>query len=80
MPLLLTLEHVTKGGIAKNITKKILGAIANRGGLTPHQIRDWFMAFGAGGASTLQGKRNNVTNKLQVCHAPHMQDMQCMVH
>ena len=36
-----------------NITKMILGALTNEGGLTPHQIRDRFMAFGADGVSVL---------------------------
>ena len=38
------------------------------------------MTFGADGASVLQRKRNGVTNKLQVSHAPHMQGMLCVVH
>ena len=38
------------------------------------------MAFGADDASVLQGKRNGVTNKLQVSHAPHMQGMHYMAH
>ena len=80
MPLFLCFEHVTKGSGAKNIMKVILGALTNKGGLTPHQIRDRFMAFGADGASVLQRKRNGVTNKLQVSHAPHMQGMHCVVH
>jgi hypothetical protein len=69
---------VIDGGGADNITKMILDALTNEGGLTPHQIRDQFMAFGTDGASVLQGKRNGVTNKLQVSHAPHMQDMHCV--
>ena len=80
VPLLLCLQRVTEGGGADNITKMILGALTNEGGLTPHQIRDRFMAFGADGASVLQGKRNGVTNKLQVSHAPHMQGMHCVAH
>lgn len=32
------------GGDAKNITKMLIGALANQGGLTP-KIRDPFMAF-----------------------------------
>ena len=78
--MLLCLQHVTKGGGADNITKMILGALTNEGGLTPHQIRDRFMAFGADGVSVLQRKRNGVTNKLQVSHAPHMQGMHCVAH
>ena len=38
------------------------------------------MAFGGEGASVLQRKRNGVTNKLQVFHAPHMQCMHCVAH
>ena len=68
------------GGSADNITKMVIGALTNECGLTPHQIRDQFMAFGADGASVLQGKRNGVTNKLQVFHAPHMQGMHCVAH
>ena len=64
VPMLLCLQRVTEGGGADNITKMILGALTNEGGLTPYQIRDRFMAFGADGASVLQGKRNGVTNKL----------------
>lgn len=52
-----------KGGGAKNITTMTLNVLANEGELTPHQIRDWFMSFGADGALVLEGKRNNVTNK-----------------
>ena len=58
----------------------ILTALTNEGGLTPHQIRDRFIVFGADGTSVLQGKRNRVTNKLQVSHAPHMQGMHCVAH
>ena len=79
MPMLLSLQRVTEGGAADNITKVILGAFTNEGGLTPHRIRDRFIAFGADGASVLQGKKNGVT-KLQVSHAPHMQGMHCVVH
>ena len=38
------------------------------------------MAFGANVALVLQGKRNGVTNKLQVSHASHMEGMHCVVH
>ena len=78
--MLLYLQHVTEGGGADNITKMILGALTNEGGLTPHQIRDRFMAFGADGASVLQRKKNCVTNELQVSHTPHMQGMHCVAH
>jgi hypothetical protein len=67
--LLLFLERVIEGGSVENITKIIFGAFAKQGGLTPQQIRDRFMAFGADGASVLQGKKNDVTYKLQVSHA-----------
>ncbi len=80
VPFLLSLERVIDGGSAENITKIIVGALSKQGGLTPQQIRDRFMAFGADGASILQGKRNGVTNKLQVSHAPHMQGMHCVAH
>jgi hypothetical protein len=33
------------------------------------------MTFDANNASILQGKKNDVTNKLQVSHASHMQDI-----
>jgi len=78
--MLLCLQRVIEGGGTDNITKMILGALTNEGGLTPRQIRDQFMAFGADGASVLQRKRNGVTNKLQVSHAPHMQGMHCVTH
>ena len=71
---------MTKGGDANNITKMILGALTNEGGLIPHHIRDRFVAFGIDGTSVLQGKRNGVTNKLQVSHAPYMQGMHCVAH
>ena len=77
---LLNLERVTEGGGAENIAKMIVSALTNQGGLTPNEIRDRFMAFGADGASVLQGKRNGVTTKLQVSHAPHMQGMHCVAH
>jgi hypothetical protein len=80
VPMLLYLQCVTESGDADNITKMILAALTNEGGLTPHQIRDRFMAFGADGAAVLQGKRNDVTNKLHVFHAPHMQGMHCVAH
>ena len=38
------------------------------------------MTFGTDGVSILQGKKNDVTNKLQVSHAPHMQGMHCVAH
>ena len=78
--LFLCFEHVTEGGGVDNIMKMILGALTNEGGLNPHQIRDRFMAFGIDGASALQGKRNGVTNKLHVSHAPHMQGVHCVAH
>ena len=68
------------GGSVDNITKMIIGAHTNECGLTPHHIRDQFIAFGVDGASVLQGKRNGVTNKLQVFHTPHMQGMHCVAH
>ena len=71
---------MTEGGGADNITKMILGALTNEGRLTLHQIRDRFMAFGVDGASVLQRKRNGVSNKLQVSHTPHMQNMHCVAH
>jgi hypothetical protein len=80
VPMLLCLQRVMEVGGADNITKMILGALTNEGGLTPHHIKDRFTAFGADGASVLQGKRNSVTNKLQVFHAPHMQDIYYVVH
>jgi hypothetical protein len=80
VPMFLCLQRVTEGGDADNITKMILAALTSEGGLTPHHIRDRFMAFGADGAAVLQGKRNCVTNKLQVFHAPHMQCMHCVAH
>ncbi len=80
VPMLLSLERVIEGGSAESISNIILGALAKQGGLTPQQIRDRFMAFGADGASVLQGKKNGVTNRLQVSHAPHMQGMHCVAH
>jgi hypothetical protein len=80
VPIFLCLQRVTEGGDADNITKMILAALTNEGRLTPHQIRDRFMAFGADGAAVLQGKKNGVTNKLQVFHMPHMQGMHCVAH
>ena len=80
VPMLLCLQRMAEGGGVDHIIKMILGALTNEGGLTPHQIRDRFMAFGADDASVLQGKRNGVINKLQVSHAPHMQDMHCVAH
>ena len=75
--MLLCLQRVTEGGGADNITKIILDVLTNEGGLTPYHNKYRFMAFGA---SMLQGKRNGVTNKLHVSHAPHMQDMHWMAH
>jgi hypothetical protein len=40
VPMFLCLQCVTEGGDADNITKIILTALTNEGGLTPHQIRD----------------------------------------
>ena len=77
------LQRVIEGGGADNITKMIFCALINEGGLTPHQIRDRFMTFGANGAdgaSVLQRKRNDVTNKLQVFHTPYIQGMHCVAH
>ena len=78
--MLLYLQRVIEGGGADNITKMILGALTNEGGLTPHQIRDRFMTFGVDNASVLQRKKNGVTNKLHVFHVPHMQGMHCVTH
>ena len=80
VPILLCLQRVIKGGGADNITKIIFGALINEGGLTPHQIKDRFRAFGADGTSVLHGKRNGVTNKLQISYVPHMQGMHCVAH
>ena len=80
MPMFLYLQRVTEGGGADNITKMILARLTNEGGLTPHQIRDQFMAFSTDGVSVLQGKMNGVTNKLQISHTPHIQGMHCMAH
>lgn len=51
-----------------------LGAFTNEDGLPSHHIRNQFMLF------TLQGLKNDATNKLQVSHALHMQGMHCMAH
>lgn len=67
-------------GDAGNITKMIVGAFTNQGGPHPHLIRDRFMAFGTLGALVLQGKKNDITKKLYVSHAPHMQWMHCATH
>ena len=81
VPMLLCLQRVIEGGGgAANITKIILGALTNDSGLTPHHIRDRFMAFGADGASVLQRRRNGVTDKLRVSHTPHIHGMHCMAH
>jgi hypothetical protein len=80
VPMLLSLERVIEGGSAESISNIILGALAKQGGLTPQQIKDRFMTFRADGASVLQGKKNGVTNRLQVSHAPHMQGMHCVAH
>jgi hypothetical protein len=45
-----------------------------------HKIRDQFMSFGANGALVLEGKKNGVTNKLQVSHVSHMKGMHCVMH
>ena len=36
--MLLCLQRVIEGGSSDNITKMIIGALTNEGGLTPHQI------------------------------------------
>ena len=71
MPLLLNLERVTEGGGA-NHNEEDYYCTYYQSGLIPHHIKDWFMAFGVDGAHVLWGKKNGVTNKLQVSHAPHM--------
>lgn len=78
MSMLLTLEHITEGNGIANISKMIVDAHTNQGGLNPHQIRDRFMAFGADDASILQGKRNNIIDKLQVLScATHAREALC---
>lgn len=67
-------------GGAKNITKMIINVFMNQGGLHPHLIRDRIMAFMIIGALVLQGKENDITKKLYICHAPHMQWMHCATH
>jgi hypothetical protein len=78
--MLLCLHRVIEGDHANNITKMNLGVVTNEGRLTPHQMRDQFMAFGIYDASVLQKKMNDVTNKLQVFHVLHMQDIHCVAH
>lgn len=74
MSLLLNVESVTNDGGGDDIMKMFLGALTNEDGLPSHHIRNQFMLF------TLQGLKNDVTNKLQVSHALHMQGMHCMAH
>lgn len=77
VPFLLKLERVIEG--ANNIMRMILATLTNEEGLTPHQIIDHFMAFGTDGASMVEEK-NDVTNKLHISHAPHMQNTRCVAH
>lgn len=71
---------MTKGGGVHNIMKMIIGALTNDGGLTPHHIRDLFIAFSADSTSVLQENMNGITNKLQVFHAPHIQGIHYVTH
>ena len=59
--MLLCLQHVTEDGNIDDITKMILGAFTNEGGLTPYHIKDRFMLFGTDDASVLQWNKNSVT-------------------
>ena len=56
MPMLLSLECLTKGSTASHITKVIVNAVARDGGLSFQEVRDKLVCFGSNGASVLQGK------------------------
>jgi hypothetical protein len=80
VPLLLSLERLTKGSIAGHITKVIVNAVVRDGGLAMQEICEGLVCFGSDSASVLQGNRHGVTIQIQGMHAPHCQGMHCVAH
>ena len=48
VPVLISLEHVTDGGKAKNLTKMIMSAVGSAGGLSQEDIGNRLLCFGTG--------------------------------
>jgi hypothetical protein len=48
---LLLIEHIVKGSNAQILTKVLLAALVNFGGLTKKEITNWLLCFGANGVN-----------------------------
>jgi hypothetical protein len=61
MPHLLHVLYVLEPSTANHLTKQIICALMNEGGLIQEEIASKLIYFGADGVSTFQGYKSSVT-------------------
>jgi hypothetical protein len=81
VPILLSLQHVSEGANADNLTDMIMTTLRYHGGLEGDDvIAEKLLCFGADGAAVFQGARSGVTTQLTEKFAPYLMGVHCMSH
>jgi len=80
VPHMISLGRVDCAPNARNLTKLIIEAIKNGGGLDREMIASKLLSFGADGASALQGWRSGATVQITEEHAPFCIGVHCIAH
>jgi hypothetical protein len=68
--LLIFLEHVIEGGGAYNLTKVIMGALKEHGGLFDIDVAIKLISFGVDGVNVFKGVCNDVFTKCKISIPP----------
>jgi hypothetical protein len=79
-PLLIACKQVIGGATANNLTKMILTALEEAGGMDKIANRTNLISFGADGVSVFQGCRTGVATQLRMKHAPFLVSVHCFAH
>jgi hypothetical protein len=80
IPLLIACKQVRGGATANNLTKVILAALEEAGGMDKIANRTKLISFGADGMSVFQGCRTGVATQLRMKHAPFLISVHCFAH
>jgi hypothetical protein len=81
VPILLSLQHVTEGSNADNLTDMISTTLSYHGGLDSEgSVAKKLICFGADGVAVFQGARSGVTSQLIEKHAPYLMGVHYMSH
>jgi hypothetical protein len=81
VPILLSLQHVSEGANADNLTDMIMTTLRYHGGLEGDDvIAEKLLYFGADGAAVFQGARSGVTAQLTEKFAPYLMGVHCISH